>query len=60
MKKLLILTDKRAFNYQPRPFSADHYTLLKPDRVFDGQEMHPGWWVLVKGKRIERWRGFIL
>ena len=29
------------------------YTLLKPDRVFDGQQMHNGWWVLVKGNRIE-------
>ena len=30
----------------------DTYTLLKPDRVFDGQEMHTGWWVLVKGDHI--------
>jgi len=29
------------------------YILLKPDRVFDGQQMHSGWWVLVKGSRIE-------
>lgn len=29
------------------------YILLKPDRVFDGQQMHAGWWVLVKGNRIE-------
>jgi imidazolonepropionase-like amidohydrolase len=29
------------------------YTLFKPDRVFDGQQMHPGWWVLVKGNHIE-------
>ena len=29
------------------------YALLKPDRVFDGQQMHSGWWVLVKGNRIE-------
>ncbi len=28
------------------------YTLLKPDRVFDGKEMHTGWWVLVKGDHI--------
>lgn len=33
--------------------STDTYTLLKPDRVFDGQQMHTGWWVLVKGNRIE-------
>jgi imidazolonepropionase-like amidohydrolase len=31
----------------------DTYTLLKPDRVFDGQQMHKGWWVLVKGNHIE-------
>ncbi|MDB4924756.1 amidohydrolase family protein [Mucilaginibacter sp.] len=29
------------------------YTLLKPDRVFDGRQMHNGWWVLVKGNLIE-------
>lgn len=29
------------------------YILLKPDRVFDGQQMHTNWWVLVKGNRIE-------
>ncbi len=33
--------------------NTDNYTLLKPDRVFDGQEMHAGWWVLVKGNHIE-------
>jgi len=31
----------------------DTYTLFKPDRVFDGHDMHTGWWVLVKGKHIE-------
>ncbi|WP_448700140.1 amidohydrolase family protein [Mucilaginibacter sp. AW1-3] len=31
----------------------DTATLFKPDRVFDGQTMHPGWWVLVKGNHIE-------
>jgi len=29
-----------------------NYILLKPDRVFDGKEMHNGWWVLVKGNSI--------
>jgi imidazolonepropionase-like amidohydrolase len=29
------------------------YTLLKPDRVFDGGQVHTGWWVLVKGNHIE-------
>ena len=29
------------------------YTLLKPDRVFDGKQLHTNWYVLVKDKRIE-------
>ena len=32
---------------------ADTYTLLKPDHVFDGQQMHSGWWVLINGNHIE-------
>jgi len=28
-------------------------TLLKPDRVFDGQNMHENWWVLIKDNHIE-------
>jgi imidazolonepropionase-like amidohydrolase len=28
------------------------YILLKPDRVFDGTQMHSNWWVLVNGHRI--------
>lgn len=33
---------------------ADKYILLKPDRVFDGETMQPGWVVLVKNNRIEQ------
>ncbi len=36
-----------------RQKTKDTIILLKPDRVFDGQQMHNGWWVLIKGKRIE-------
>ncbi len=32
---------------------ADSFYLLKPDRVFDGETMHTGWVVLVKGNSIE-------
>jgi imidazolonepropionase-like amidohydrolase len=32
---------------------SDNCTLLKPDRVFDGHDMHAGWVVLVKGNQIE-------
>lgn len=32
---------------------SDNYTLLKPDRVFDGEQMQTGWVVLVKNNKIE-------
>lgn len=38
---------------QAQKLRADAYTLFKPDRVFDGRQLHSGWWVLVKGNRIE-------
>jgi imidazolonepropionase-like amidohydrolase len=31
----------------------DSFYLLKPDRVFDGEQMHTNWVVLVKGNKIE-------
>lgn len=31
----------------------DSFLLLKPERVFDGEQMHTGWVVLVKGNTIE-------
>ena len=31
---------------------ADSSYLLKPDRVFDGENMHTNWVVLVKGNKI--------
>ena len=32
---------------------ADSFYLLKPDRVFDGENMHADWVVLIKGNKIE-------
>ena len=32
----------------------NEYILLKADRVFDGEAMHSGWSVLVRGNRIEQ------
>ena len=32
--------------------SKDTFYLLKPDRVFDGEQMHEGWQVLVKNNKI--------
>jgi imidazolonepropionase-like amidohydrolase len=31
----------------------DSFYLLKPDRVFDGEQMHDDWIVLIKGNKIE-------
>ena len=31
----------------------DSFTLLKPDRIFDGETMHTGWIVLVHANKIE-------
>jgi imidazolonepropionase-like amidohydrolase len=31
----------------------DSFYLLKPDRVFDGEQMHNDWIVLIKGNKIE-------
>src|SRR3954470_20560263 len=36
-----------------RPAAADAVTILKPARVFDGDTVHDGWAVRVKGERIE-------
>jgi len=33
--------------------TGDHFILLKPDRVFDGEQMHTNWIVLVKNNLIE-------
>ena len=44
---LAVLLQYAAFSQTPV------YTLLKADRVFDGQAMHQGWSVLIKGNHIE-------
>ncbi len=44
---LLIFITSNAQNQ----FETEYY-LLKPDRVFDGQDMHEGWAVLIKGDKI--------
>ncbi len=38
---------------RPRPEVDDTITILKPARVFDGEAMHEGWAVRVKGERID-------
>lgn len=53
-KTLFYLLINIAFVYHlsAQSKTADNYTLFKPDRVFDGEQMHNNWWVLVNGKRI--------
>jgi len=38
---------------RPRPEANDAIAILKPARVFDGETMHEGWAVRVKGERID-------
>src|SRR5688572_7222210 len=40
------------FSFASTYSQADSFYLLKPDRVFDGMEMHTGWVVLVKSNSI--------
>lgn len=55
MKKiyLLVILTFCAFFASANFKAIDTSILLKPDRVFDGQQIRAGWWVLVKGKHIE-------
>jgi imidazolonepropionase-like amidohydrolase len=36
-----------------KPATTDSFYLLKPDNVFDGEQMHEGWQILVHGSLIE-------
>ncbi len=52
MQKALFRTCILLFVFVSTSF-AQKITLLKPDRVFDGQNMHEGWCVLIKDNRID-------
>ena len=49
MPALLLLSLLSLFTHA----QADSFYLLKPDRVFDGEKLHTGWVVLVRGNKIE-------
>lgn len=51
MKRITLLL--LAFSLVIHAFAQDKTYLLKPDRVFDGKQMHEGWAVLVMGNRIK-------
>ncbi|WP_374950002.1 amidohydrolase family protein [Mucilaginibacter sp.] len=53
VKLVIIFLISRCITVLAQTTPANGYVLLKPDRVFDGKEMHANWQVLVKGKRIE-------
>ena len=42
-----------AAQQRPRPAANDAITILKPARIFDGETMHEGWAVRVKGERLD-------
>jgi imidazolonepropionase-like amidohydrolase len=52
MKKNLLVLIAFLFCQLIQAQSSGKYILLKPDRVFDGEEMHTGWVVLVKNDSI--------
>jgi imidazolonepropionase-like amidohydrolase len=52
MKKYFLLTTSLLFLLCCHAQETSDYTLLKPDRVFDGERMQTGWVVLVKNDSI--------
>ncbi len=54
MKKITFLTAVTFILQYSIAQQTDQYTLLKPDRVFDGTTMQTGWVVLVKNNFIEQ------
>jgi imidazolonepropionase-like amidohydrolase len=52
MKKLFLFIASLLLVYMSNAQNPDRYILLKPDRVFDGEQMQAGWVVLVKNDTI--------
>jgi imidazolonepropionase-like amidohydrolase len=53
MNKILCTFYFSLFTFFLKGQYADKYILLKPDRVFDGEQMHTDWVVLVRNNKIE-------
>src|SRR6188474_1847942 len=53
MSKFLLIISFFIVNYSFAQ-QTDKYILLKPDKVFDGEQMQTGWVVLVKNNKIEQ------
>jgi imidazolonepropionase-like amidohydrolase len=54
MKKLLLFFPVLFLSLSMIAQERNQYILLKPDKVFDGEQMHSGWVVLVKNNKIEQ------
>jgi imidazolonepropionase-like amidohydrolase len=52
MRKFLLVTSALALTLFCKSQPGNGFTLLKPQRVFDGETMHTGWVVLVRGDSI--------
>jgi imidazolonepropionase-like amidohydrolase len=39
--------------FSPSPSAGQEVVVLRPDRVFDGEAMHEGWSVLIRGEMVE-------
>ena len=52
MKKFFLFVTSLLLFVLSKPQSPGKYILLKPDRVFDGEQMQTGWVVLVKNDSI--------
>src|SRR5258705_4364086 len=53
MKKLFLFVISFIAIISSSAQRVDKYILLKPDRVFDGEQMHTDWVVLIKNNLIE-------
>ena len=49
----LAMSSTQAQLTPPGARQPDTATVLQPDRVFDGETMHPGWTVIIRNDRIE-------
>jgi imidazolonepropionase-like amidohydrolase len=54
MKKIILVSFSILFGLVVFAQEKENYILLKPDRVFDGEQMQTDWVVLVKNNRIEQ------
>jgi len=54
MKKYFLFIPSLLLLFFCKAQQTGKYILLRPDRVFDGEQMHTDWVVLVKGNKIEQ------